>query len=214
LYFNLNKITNPPDDETVDPVVQLNSNWQQINDKLAPFSEQPTTLINPPVGTEAFYPVGSSSVENSRIAVWSGTSWVRNLNPTAGISVWQPIDARPPVFPRANHLPVAQVDAFSRRVICSGGFVYNFNDVWPNSTIEITTDDAVGPELRPVNDFSYYQSSASPVTGSGSIFAGCLLWAAYTDLPTPHVAIKAKYQGTSALPGNNYINIDGFSWWY
>ncbi|MGS2592232.1 hypothetical protein [Streptomyces hebeiensis] len=212
-YFNFNYVTDPPNDEQVDPITQLNENWEDVNDKIRPFQDRPTTLINPPKGTEAFYPESPSS-DSYRIAVYNGTSWCRSLNHSGSQAVWQALELRSPYVARTGFPPVAKIFPFMRYVILSGSVQISASATpWPtNTSVEITTDTAINSSLTPVNGgFSMSQCATGQVTAANG-FASAVVWLQAETTPTNRVAIRVRYQGDSG--GGNFVSLDGMRWWY
>lgn len=208
-YFNFNYVTNPPADELVDPEVHLNENWEELDTKLHGFNSYPSNVITPTIGTESFYPVPGS--DSGRIAAWTGTEWIRNLNHTAGFTAWQPIALRSPVVSRAGEpVPAAIIDTFARRVTCSGVVIYGAAaPSWPAGIVEITSDIAIDNTVNPVGGRALEIGCVGNNTGVG--ISAAVLYASVETTP-PRVSIKAKFQGPPG--GGNFISLDGFSWCY
>lgn len=208
VYFNLNLVTDPPNDELVNVNTQLNLNWEEIANKLDPFQKMPTTLVNPPKGTEAYYPLGSVASEHERIAVYNGSVWHRCLNQTAGITTWQGINIQSPVTPRLNYPPVARVDVYHRRVELAGALTYNnANQAFPTTIIEVTTPAAISPDIAPIGGSSVHEVAA----GASASISAAVVSVDLLSSPT-RVAIRVKHQGNSPVGG--YINLDQVGWWF
>jgi hypothetical protein len=208
-YFNLNYVTNPPNDELVDINADLNNNWEEIGNKLHEFNTYPSNITAPSIGSESFYPVVGS--ESTRMTAWTGTEWIRGINHAAGFTVWQAIDLRPPVVARTGQpVPAAIIDTYARRVTCSGVVVYGVSEpVWPTGLIEITTDLSIATGVGPVNGRAVEIGCVGNNTISG-IAAAVLV--VTTETTPPRVSIKVKSQGPGG--GGNFISLDGLSWSY
>jgi hypothetical protein len=208
-YFNFNFVTDPPNDELVGPVTQLNDNWQDINDKTTGFNKLPNTLVNPPVGTEAFYP-GDPASDNNRIAVFNGTDWFRNFNRATGVTDWLTVDLISPFVVRPGWPVVARINASQRYVELAGGVQISASaTAWPiTSDQEFTTLDAIDSSVAPVGG-SAFKICATGQVVVASQFAQATVYAITVD---DHVALRARYQGNSG--GGNFIMLDGFKWWF
>lgn len=211
-YFNFNYVTDPPNDELVNYQTQLNNNWTEVNNKIKGFNVLPTTLVNPPVGTEAYFPEAPST-DNWRIAVYDGTAWRRAINHTSGFTAWLPITLRSPVVARPGFPPMAKLDLVNRRVILSGGVLYGAAaPAWPYTTTEITDDLAFDSSVNPVNGgLSIQQGTTGPITTANG-FSSAVVYAEALTTPAPRVSIKVRYQGDAG--GGNFVMLDGISWWF
>lgn len=211
-YFNFNYVTDPPNDQLVNYQTHLNNNWLEVNNKIKGFNVVPTTLVNPPVGTEAYFPEAPAS-ENTRIAVYDGTAWRRAINHTSGFTAWQPLTLRSPVVARPGYPPVVKLDIVNRRAILSGGVQYGAAaPAWPTTIVEITDDLAMDTTLNPINGgFSIHTGATAPVTVAGQ-FSSAVVYMEAVSTGTAHVAIKVGYQGSAG--GGNFVMLDGISWWF
>ena len=211
-YFDFNYVTDPPNDEFVDEVGQLNDNWQEVADKINPFNQKPAdfTGITVPVGTEAFDPehVGSED----RIAVWNGTTWIRSLNHTTSWDTWELVPVRAPRLIRTGFPLVYRLNQVTRRVVLMGGVQFDAGaGPWTtNTTYEITTDAALPVSLAPVGDLSYQQAATGQVTVANQ-FASAIIEIKAATGPD-RTAISVRYQGDAG--GGNFIMLDGIEWWY
>lgn len=212
-YFNFNYVTDPPDDENVNAITQLNNNWAEVETKTKPFNSSPAnfTGITVPVGTEAFDPEHAGSED--RIAVWDGTTWRRGLNHVTAWSNWDNLTLRSPTVARTGFPPVARVDIIARRVTLMGGVYFNAAiDPWPtNTTVEITNDTAIQTSLAPVNGgMSVSQGATGQITTANG-FAAAVIIVELKSSPS-RVAVSVRYQGDAG--GGNFIMLDGVEWWY
>jgi hypothetical protein len=206
-YFDFNYVTDPPDDELVNPITQLNDNWQEVNDKIKPYNSRPNTLINPPKGAEAIDDQG-------RIGVWDGTQWNFSLNHAGTITSWQTFALRTGVQERAGFTPLAKVDTLKGQVILTGAVQLGSTaTAWSTTAAtEITTDTAIQASLAPVNGgFSYHQCATGQNT-TANAFASAVVWAELKATPTPHVALMVRYQGDAG--GGNFVQLDNVRWWF
>jgi hypothetical protein len=211
-FFDLDYVTDPPNDETVNHATQLNNNWQEIANKINCFNQKPGnfTGITVPTGTEAFDPSGS---EPNRIAVWDGSAWRKGLNHATAWGSWSTITLRSPTVERTGFTPKMKINTFMRKVVLSGGVYFNVaQDPWPtNTTVELTTDTAISTTLVPVNGATSISHGATGQITTASGFASALVSIEQLTSPT-RVAIRARYQGDAG--GGNFIMLDGISWWY
>lgn len=213
MYFNFQYVTDPPADELVNPVTQLNANWQDVNDKIKTFQTIPNTIVAPPKGTEAFYPE-TPTTDKHRIAVYDGVNWRRGLSHSSSVSAWQTVTLRAPFVARVGYTPVAKVYPNQGYVLFAGGVQNTSSAVaWDTTqSFEITSDTALDSTITPVNGgFSYCQGAAAQVTGAGA-FAGALIWAQAETTPAARVAIRVRYQGDAG--GGNFVMLDGLKWWF
>jgi hypothetical protein len=213
-YFDFNFVTNPPNDELVDEVTQLNENWEEVDRKISAFNSQPAdfTGITVPIGTEAFDPEHPG--ESYRVAVWNGTTWIRSLNHISAWASWQNIGLRAPVIARATGYEVkARVDVVARRIVLMGGVQLNATaDPWSTSTTyEITSDTAIQHSFGPVSGVSYQQAATGQITTAGG-FASAAVRIEKVAGPPARTAIYVRYQGDAG--GGNFIMLDGIEWWY
>lgn len=212
-YFDFNYVTDPPNDETVDEVTQLNDNWDELDLKLTPFNQSPAdfTGITIPVGTEAFDPDVSHD-DFDRIAVWTGSIWARSINHASVWTGWQSVQLRSPVVERPNFPVMANVNAVARRVVLMGGvLVDDVASAWPtNTSIEITSDTAIQANLAPVGGTSVQQGATGQITTANGFASANILIA--SESSPDRVAIRVRYQGDAG--GGNFIMLDGISWWY
>jgi hypothetical protein len=209
-YFNFNFVTDPPNDETVNPVTQLNNNWQEVANKIQPFNTKPSSFsTNPPVGTEAFYP---GPGDEHRIAVWDGAAWRRSLSHVSAWGSWQNLAIRSPRVERTGWTPTAKVDVVARRVVLSGGVLFNAAaDPWPTaSDTEITTDTAISTSLSPINNLTFGQVATGQVTTAGG-FSSAVVKVERVSSPD-RVAVYVRWQGDAG--GGNFVMLDGLTWWY
>lgn len=210
-YFNLNQVTNPPNDEFVNPITQINNNFQDINDKIKGFNVAPNTITGAPLGTEAFY-VGSPSSDATRIAVWNGSAWCRSLNHSSVWTGWQTVTLRAPVVIRAGYPVMANVDPVSRRIVFVGAVQADAAaNAWPLSDVEITSDTAIASSFAPTPGGNSYTQVATGQVTTGGFFAGAVIRAHVKTTPT-RLALTVKYQGNAG--GLNYVTLDGLTWWY
>lgn len=208
-YFVFNKVTDPPNDETVDAITQLNDNWQDVNDKLIGFNQSPNDITGPPIGIEAFAPVP----DQARIAAWDGAVWRLSINHSSIWGSWQAVTLRAPVVERTGFPVMARVDPIGRRVVFSGGVYFNAaQDAWPTgSDVEITDDTAIGVSLSPSTaGLSYYQAATSQVTTAGG-FASANVRIQEVTGPD-RVGLFVRFQGDAG--GGNFVMLDGLTWWY
>lgn len=216
-FFDFDYVSDPPNDELVDPTSQLNANWYEADNKLHQLQSIPSNLPNTvPIGTEAYYPSEPTDpVQSSRIAAWTGTNWIRGINRTTSTSVWQSIELDPTYVPRTGFPIVGQVNVFERWVAIQGIVqIGSTGTAWPNSTVEVTSLEAIDVSLNPVNGgSSYHQCTANPITTAGG-FTAAVVWAEAVTGTNARVAIKVKYQGTQTGTTNNYVVLDGLRWWY
>lgn len=211
-YFNFNYITDPPNDELVDPVTQLNDNWQELANKIDGFNQLPSNITSPPVGTEAFYPLGTDPVEHRRIAVYNGTTWYRSMSPNTGWTTWQAFTLRSPVAERTGFTPVIRANTFTRRIQVSGGVIHNTGGAWPTSDIEITGSAALLSANAPATGGSHYQQLATAGIMTANGFASAVARVELRNDPA-RTAIYVRWQGDSLASGN-FIMLDGLQWWY
>jgi len=214
-YFDFNYVTDPPNDETVDVETQLNNNWEEVDKKTTPFNQMPADFsgigIPIPIGTEAFDPEHPGS--EHRIAAWNGTTWIRSLNHAAPWSGWQTMEIRSPVVIRTGFPVRARVDAIARRVVLSGGLYFNASqDPWPTgTTVEVTTDTAMGISLAPVNGgICCRQAAAGAITTTNGFASAVAI--IETKTSPDRTALSIRYQGDAG--GGNFVMLDGVSWWF
>lgn len=212
VYFNFNYVTDPPNDETVDEVTQLNDNWSELDTKLQGWNQKPSNIVAPiPVGTEALDPEHPG--DEYRIAVYNGTNWVRSLNHILTWEAWQDLDIRSPVVSRPGFPPRIRVNQWKREIMLSGGVLFNAAaDPWPTgSDVEITSDTAIQSSLAPVPGGRIcYQAATSQVTAANS-FASAVI-AVNIETTPARTSIKIRHQGDAG--GGNFAMLDGLKWWY
>lgn len=212
VYFNFTYITDPPNDELVDPSAQLNNNWQEVADKIDGFNKLPNEIVNPPVGTEAFYPLGTDVIEHRRIAVYNGTTWIRSLSHGTGWTAWTAFPLRSPVTERSGFTPVIRANTMLRLIQVSGGVIYNSGAAWPTgSDIEITTDAGISTVNQPIGGLHHNQLATAQIMTAGG-FASAVARVQLISSPN-HVGIFIRWQGDSLASGN-FVMLDGLSWWY
>lgn len=210
-YFNFNYVTNPPSDELVDETTQLNNNWSEVDNKLDPYNKQPTTLVSPPIGTEALYPSGVSGDDSYRMAVWNGTTWSRVVNYSTVWGAWTSLGIRSPRNEHPSYPCRYRVDEVNRRVVLQGAVRYDGSSgAWPNSNVEITTDTALSLTYEPVGAIAIKQQATSSVVSAGG-FNSAVVYVQKLTGPD-RLAVNARWQGNSG--GGNYVVLDGFTWWY
>jgi len=213
-YFNLNYITDPPDDELVNPQTQLNANFTEFDNKLQPFRKSPADFKNYtiPKGTEAFDPDPTHN-DPTRIAAFTGTTWARSLNHIGPWTGWQLIDIRPPLLPRPGFPVQARVNSLTRQVELQGGVILNStSDAFSRSTTyEITTDTTINDlTFAPVGGYYMEMASSSAITTAGG-YAGAVAIVETKTNPS-RVAISVRYQGDAG--GGNFIMLDNVGWWF
>lgn len=207
-YFDFDYVTDPPNDETVDEVTQLNNNWQEVATKIDRWNRAQSNIIAPiPVGTEAMDPGGSS-----RIALWDGTSWLLGLNHDSSWGNWATFGLRSPIVERSGWTPVARVNPWKRLVALSGGVQINATaDAWNTGTdVEITTDTAFSSSLAPVGGLAYFQTATAQITAANG-FASAVIKVQSETTPA-RTSITARWQGDAG--GGNFVMLDGIQWWY
>jgi hypothetical protein len=212
-YFDFDYVTDPPNDEQVNHVTQINNNWQEVANKINCFNQKPAnfTGITVPIGTEALDPSGGG--DPNRIAVWDGTGWRKGLNHGTAWGSWSSIALRSPTVERTGFTPKMKVNTFSRKVVLAGGVYFNVaQDPWPtNTTVEITTDTAISTSFTPaVSGISVHQGATGQIT-TASGFASAVVGIESLTSPT-RLAIRVRYQGDAG--GGNFVMLDGISWWY
>lgn len=211
-YFDFNYVTDPPNDETVDEVTQLNDNWQEVANKINPFNQSPAdfTGITVPKGTEAFDPEHAGS--ENRIAAWNGTTWIRSLNHGSAWNAWQLVPIRAPRVLRTGFPVAIRVNQVTRHVVLMGGVLFDAGSgAWTtNTTYEITTDAAIQQSLAPVGGLSYQQGATGMITTANG-FASAVVEIKSATGPD-RTAISVRYQGDAG--GGNFIMLDGIEWWY
>lgn len=211
-YFNLNFVTNPPNDELVNEETQLNDNWEEIATKLNRWNQQPSDFgsHNPPIGTEALYPVAGS--ESHRVAVYNGSTWSRSVNDSTGWLGWTALGIRSPRSAHPSYPPKYNVNVLQRRVELCGAIRYDSSaNPWPTSANhEITSDTAIPLAYTPLGNFSVMQMATSAVTTASS-FATAAGFIQPSTVPT-RISIFVQWHGNSG--GGNYISLDGYTWWY
>lgn len=210
MYFDLNLVTDPPNDETVNYETQLNNNWEEIADKINRFNQSPGNFsgITIPKGTEAL-----TTDDPTRVGVWNGTQWCRSLNHNAAWTNWQALGLRSPRVARTNYAPMARVDTVARHIVLQGGVLYNAAaDPWPtNTTVEITDDVSIQTALAPVNGGQSIQQGATGQITTANGFASAII--SISTLTSPNrVAVSVRYQGD--VGGGNFVMLDGIEWWY
>lgn len=209
-YFNLNKVTDPPLDELVDEVTQINDNWQELDDKTKPMTVNPSVFGAIPLvqGLEAFDPAGTG-----RIALWTGAQWVRGIEHSFGTGAWTALAIRAPIVARTGFPPVAKVDTWSRKITLAGGVILNAtaDPFVTGTTYEITTDAAISPTLIPVNGGQSIQYGAVGAITAASGFGSAVVTIESKSSPS-RTAISVRYQGDAG--GGNFIMLDGITWWY
>lgn len=210
VYFNFNKVTDPPADELVAPMTQVNANWQELDDKTKPFTTVPASFgaITVLQGMEAF-----ETSLGPRIAVWTGSVWSRSINPNTGVGAWTSFGIRSPIVLRTGFTPVAKFDTWARRVSLSGGVQLNAgaDPFVVGTTYEITTDTAIAASFAPVNGGQSIQYGAVGAITSASGFGSAVVTIESKTSPD-RTAISVRYQGDAG--GGNFIMLDGISWWY
>lgn len=212
MYFDLNLVTDPPNDELVNHETQLNANWREIADKINRFNQSPADfsgIANLPKGTEGFTPE-----DPTRIGVWNGVEWSRGLNHNSSWTAWQPLGLRSPVVARPGYAPMAKVNVVSRRIALQGGVLYSAAaDPWPtNSTIQITDDTSIQYELQPANGGLSVQQGATGQITTANGFACAAILIQRSTTPVNHTGIYVRYQGDAG--GGNFVMLDGIEWWY
>lgn len=178
---------------------------QELEDKLAPFQEDPGTVVNPPLGTVAFI--------NGEPGVWDGTQYNNNISHNTWLDP-QNLDLRVPRIMRTGFPPVVIINPWQRRIVCSGGVLYNVAaDPWPTgSEVEITSDIAIPTDFSPLpNGLSYFQAGTSQVTGANQI-ATANIRVALVAGPPARIGIFVRFQGDAG--GGNFVQLDGLEWWY
>jgi hypothetical protein len=210
LGFDFNYVTDPPDDENVNVQTQLNDNWSELDEKLTIYNQEPGDfgLHTIPIGAEILDPDPSHG-NTGRVAAWNGSEWIRALNHASTWTGWQSVDIRSPAVNRANLPVLANVNPVARRVILRGGITFDGSaSAWPtNTTVEITGDAAIQPELAPIHGLCARQGA----TGVNTTFAGAVILIEPKTSPN-RVAISVRYQGDSG--GGNFVMLDGISWWF
>jgi hypothetical protein len=216
-YFNFNYVTNPPADELVNEVTQLNNNWSEIELKTAPFNQMPANFAGVPIpggiplGTEAFDP-DPADADPNRIAVWNGTIWARSINHQSAWGAWQTLGLRAPIVARPGFPPKAKIDAIARHVVLTGGVQLNATaDPMGTTTYEITDDVSIQNTLAPANGGQSRQfGAAAALTGAGT-FSNAMVLIDNKTGPN-RTAISVRWQGDAG--GGNFVMLDGVEWWY
>lgn len=213
-YFDFNYVTDPPNDEKVSVVDQLNDNWQELDDKLTVFNQLPANFgaFAVPIGTEAYDP-DPAHAEPDRIAVWTGSIWARGISAaTAWGQAWQTIAIRSPLVIRTGFPVKARINNVIRCIQLTGGVYVNATqDAWNTATTyEITTDTAIQSDLAPVNGMHIQQCAAGAITTANG-FASSVVTIEPKTSPS-RTSISVRYQGDAG--GGNFISLDNVRWWY
>ncbi|MFF5977068.1 hypothetical protein ACFY7C_36810 [Streptomyces sp. NPDC012769] len=213
-YFNLNFVTNPPNDELVNEETQINDNWEEIDAKLGPFNKQPATIVGSasvPLGTEALYPISVGGVNSHRIAVWDGTDWKITVSEATGWLGWTSLSLR---SPRSIALACKyNVNVLRRQVILTGAVRFDgVGGAWPTaSDTEITADTAIPTTYLPVGGNNICQlSTDNGITTAGQL--ACAVASVHQASTPTRLAITVKWQG--AATSLNWVYLDNMMWWY
>lgn len=209
-YFDPFIITNPPNDETVDPEQQINDNWKEVDDKLHRLTTMPGDFpgLTLPKGLLAFSP--DLSVTPDRIAVWNGSAWCACLNIKNQWSSWTTLPLNTgTVEERTNFTPKYRVNLSTKRVRVIGGVIVTGGGPWDiNTTYEITSTSALPPEFAPAGGKAVFQI-ATGVTLNPNTFASAV---AIVELKTSpdRCAISIRHQGDSN--NGNFAMLDRIEW--
>lgn len=212
VYFNFNYVTNPPNDELVNPTTQLNANFTELDDKIKGFNTQPNTIVSPPVGTEGLFP-GTPSTDNYRIGVWTGTEWIRTINANLAWEAWTTLNLLAPAVQRSSvFTPKYKINSVYARLVLGGGVLLNAAaDPWPTgTTVRITATGAIPIAYAPIGGWSYQPVAVASPTGAGGFSVAQAIVDAVTD-PTD-VRISIRYQGDAG--GGNFVMLDSLGWWF
>lgn len=178
---------------------------EELETKLAPFQNNPSTVVSPPLGTEAF--------ANGEPAVWDGSVWNNNLSHNTW-TAWQNLAIRSPRVARSGFPPVCAINAWQRRIVCMGGYLFDAAAAaWPTgSDVEVTSDIAIGTQFAPVpGGLTYYQGATSQVTGVNQLATASIRVESIAG-PPARVGIFIRFQGDAG--GGNFVMLDGLEWWY
>lgn len=211
--FDFNYVTDPPNDETVNVQAQLNDNWSELDEKLTIYNQQPGDFgaFPIPIGAEILDPDPAHG-NTGRVAAWNGSQWIRSLNHSSTWTGWQSVAIRSPAVNRSTLPVMANVNPVYRRVILRGGVTFDAAaSAWPTgTTVEITTDVAIQPELAPIRGLCARQGATGAITTANGFASAVILIESKT---TPNrTAISVRYQGDAG--GGNFVMFDGISWWF
>lgn len=204
-YLNFTKVAPPaPNDPNVNEATQLNANWDELDNKLAPYNNG-TTVTPVEVGQE--YVDGSG-----RFAVWDGAAARVPDDIDAAWSAWTNL----PMFTgraiRSGYQPKWRLNSLLRIVQLSGGVQFDSSaGTWTTGGLFTINADASGspPAVQiPVGGYHISPCAAALTAGTSVVAAGYI----YIDKPGTFVRIRGQYMGGPG--GGNFLMLEQVWWWY
>lgn len=206
-YLNFNKIVPPaPNDPNVNEVTQLNDNWDELDNKLAPYIVG-GTIFNVEDGQEFF----NSDFD---FCVYDTASGVGPDDISEGWSAWTTLPMATGRFPRPSFTPKWRNNPTYRMVELSGGVLFDAAaGPWPlGSNFLINADTSGSPpgSMQPIGNL-HHSPAASGLTSGGSVVAAGFIT---VEQPLGHSFTRIRAQYLGGPGGGNFIMLDQVWWWY
>lgn len=204
-YFNFNKIVPAaPNDPFVDEVAQLNSNWDQLDTKLAPYMNG-GTLSLAQAGQE-FFDAGF------RYGVYDGAAQRLPDDIDGAWSAWTAIPMLAPRVIRTGLTPRWRSNSLLRVVELSGGVQFDATaNPWTmGSSFQFNALSAGSPAntLGPIGG-----KHVSPC-GTGLTAGTTVVASGYITIDTSGSFVRMAAQYLGGPGGGNWVQLEQVWWWY
>ena len=203
-FFGFNYVTDPPNDEKVNEVTQINNNLDKIDLRLNQFQQRPVnTITGPPIGTEAYAQQGA-------ICVWTGSTWKAAEDLANAWESWNNLTLASGIVERPGFTPKFRINQKLRKVQLRGGLRADINaGPWPRSKVKVSSNSAGVSSIYKPTQNNIQQTAVGISTTANQAMSARIFVETNGSLP---VAIFVGYQGDDG--GGNFVVLDGISWWY
>jgi hypothetical protein len=207
-YLNIQKIVPlPPLDPNVNVATQLNSNWDLLDTKLAPY-QNGTTVTPTETGQEY---INSSG----RYAVWDGAAERVPDDIDSAWSAWTNLPLFSSRAIRTGFQPKWRNNSLLRMVQLTGGFQADSSAsaFTPANIYFVTDDNAAGgipQSMKPIGSKHICPCAVALTAGSVVVASGYMT----IDAPGGAANCRLRVQYLGGPGGGNFVMLDQIWWWY